>query len=133
MNLVDEMRKTVNERVVRYKELFPKNKPKDALIDTIFVLRMIHRFPHYREKHPELPTSFRDELKILMTESTIARFQRFKESCAPLDPDDPEQVIEGINQLAELVTEEIELDVEYFRNPFSSYVFVYIGKLILYV
>jgi hypothetical protein len=120
MELLNEMREDISDKVVRYKELYPQNKPRDALADTIFVLRVIHRFPSYRDRHPELPASFRDELKILLTNASIARFQRFKESCAPLDPMDAAQVVEGINQLSELVIDEIEQDMEYFREPFAS-------------
>lgn len=120
IELIEKMRARFSDDLVRYKELFPKNRPKNALTDTIFVLRVIHRFPTFLDRHPDLPSSFREEIRILMTESIIARFQRFKEQATPENPNDAESVIAGINMLAELVNEEIELDITYYKEPFNT-------------
>ncbi|KAJ2993733.1 hypothetical protein HDV02_002096 [Globomyces sp. JEL0801] len=120
IELLESMRAHCADRVVKYKELYPKNKPNGALESTILVLRMIHRFPTFKDKHPELQDSFRDELKFMMTESCIKRFQTFKEKAAPLDETNVESVIEGINKLAEDVNDEIELDVQYFQPAFAQ-------------
>ncbi|KAJ3258354.1 hypothetical protein HK103_003642 [Boothiomyces macroporosus] len=120
IELLEQMKEHCSERVVKYKELFPKNQPRGALESTILVLRMIHKFPTFRDNHPEIQESHRDELKIMMTESCIAKFQGFKELSTPFDENDVESVIEGINKLADLVNEEIELDVKYFQPAFAQ-------------
>lgn len=117
---LEKMKEVCGGRVLKYKELFPKNQPRGALESTILILRMIHRFPTFRTIHPELQESFRDELRIMMTESCIGRFQRFKELSTPLDEGDVESVIEGINKLADLVNHEIELDVQHFQPAFAQ-------------
>jgi hypothetical protein len=118
--LLEEMKIYCSNAVLKYKELFPKNYPKGALESTILVLRMVHRFPTYKQRHPELPESHRDVLRIMMTESSIIRFQRFKELTTPLDENDVESVIDGINSLADMVNDEIDVDVEFFRPAFSQ-------------
>ena len=120
IQVLENMKEVCSNRVLKYKELFPKNQPRGALESTILVLRMIHRFPTFRSLHPELQESFRDELRIMMTESCITRFQRFKELSTPLDEGDVESVIEGINKLAELVNHEIEQDVQYYQPAFAQ-------------
>ncbi|KAJ3300949.1 hypothetical protein HDV03_001573 [Kappamyces sp. JEL0829] len=120
IDLLEKMKEHCGNRVTKYKELFPKNQPRGALESTILVLRMIHRFPTFRDKHPELQESFRDELRIMMTEACISRFQRFKEHASPLDEGDVESVIEGINKLADSVNQEIEEDVQYYQPAFAQ-------------
>ena len=120
VDVFETMKENCNNRVTKYKELFPENQPPQALEKTILVLRMIHRFAAYKEAHPELPASFRDELRTLMTEACITKFQRFKELSTPLDETDVESVIDGINRLADLVNQEIESDVQYFQPAFSQ-------------
>lgn len=120
MDLLERMKEHCSNRVIKYKELYPKNRPNGVLESTILVLRMVHRFPTFKERHPELQDSYRDELKIMMTESCIVRFQRFKEQAAPMDEGDVESVIEGINKLADLVNAEIELDVQYYQPAFAQ-------------
>jgi hypothetical protein len=114
------MKKYCSERVVKYKELFPENQPRGALESTILVLRMIHRFPTWREHHPETQESHRDELRIMIYEACMSKFQRFKELAAPLDETDVESVIEAINKLADLINEEIQQDVDYFQPAFAQ-------------
>jgi hypothetical protein len=120
IDVLEKMKGNCNNRVIKYKELFPENQPRQALESTILVLRMIHRFGPFKETHPELQASFRDELKILMTEACIAKFQRFKELATPLDEKDVESVIDGINKLADLVNQEIESDVQHFQPAFAQ-------------
>ena len=120
MGLLEEMQDHHKAHVVKYKEFFPKNKPNGSLETTILILRMIHRFPIYREAHPNLHESFREELKIILTEACIARFQRFRELTAPFDETDIESVVEGINKLAEMVSDEIEADYKFFQSAFAK-------------
>jgi hypothetical protein len=117
---LEDVQGFLRERVSKYKEIFPKGKPSGALEDTILILRMVHRFPIFKEYHPELPESFREELRIVMTDSCIQQFQKFKEISAPLDETDVGSVIEGISKLAELVSDEIETDAKYFQKAFAQ-------------
>lgn len=120
IELLERMKEVCSKRVIKYKELFPKNHPRGALESTILVLRMIHRFPTFRDRHPTIQESHRDELRIMMTEACITRFQRFKELSTPLDETDTESVISGINSLADMINEEIEQDVQYFQPAFAQ-------------
>ncbi|KAH9270865.1 hypothetical protein BASA83_007018 [Batrachochytrium salamandrivorans] len=63
---------------------------------------------------------FREELRNMLVEALIVKFQRFREHTTPLDDNDVESVVEGINRLAELVSEEIEIDNKYFQDSFSN-------------
>ena len=110
------------QQVSSYKEHFPKNTPRRALETTILMLRMLHKNAIFREHHPDLPDSFREELRKIMTEASIDRFQRLRQLSLPLSDDDAESVIAGISQLAEMLVEEIELDSKYFAKPFEKYV-----------
>ena len=120
LNLMRRIRNFCTDQVTRYKDAFPQNTPKDALENTIFVLRVIHRFPGFRDKYPDMPESFRDELKYMLTNSSIAKFQKFRELAAPMDQTDVTAVIEGVSNLADLVDEEVELDIKYYRAPFMA-------------
>ncbi|KAI9100704.1 hypothetical protein DFS34DRAFT_578825 [Phlyctochytrium arcticum] len=120
VELLENMDEYYRTQLTKYKEIFPKNKPKMALEATILMLRMIFRNPLYRDIHPEKPESFRDELKALLTEAAIARYEKLKELSTPFDTNDVEAMIEGVNKLAELVSEEIEADDKYFKAPFGT-------------
>ena len=120
MVILEEMREHFRSQLTKYKEYYPKNKPKGTLDATILLLRMIHRFPLYKKAHPELPDSFRDELRITLSEACITRFQRFKELNTPFDQTDVEAVIDGLTKLAEMVSDEIEQDAEYFQPSFAQ-------------
>jgi hypothetical protein len=120
IDLLEKMKANCSNSVLKYKELFPENQPKGALESTILVLRMIHRFPTYLSRHPELPESHRDALRTMMTESSINRFQVFKEQCCPLDDKNVQSVIDSLNYLADLVNKEIDVDVEFFRPAFAQ-------------
>jgi hypothetical protein len=133
LHVLDEMHAYNRMRIVKYKEIYPKNHPKGMLEQTVLILRMIHRFPLYKEAHPDLPESFRDDLRIVMTESCIAKFQTFKEHTSPFDQADVESVVQGLSKLAEMVVEEIELDVKYYQPSFAQYLIfclIFVGNWI---
>jgi hypothetical protein len=106
--------------VVKYKEFFPENLPSKALESTVLVLRMIHKFPGYKEKHPEMKESPKDELRMILTEAAIGKFQRYKELTDPLDDSDANSVIEAIVKLAEHINEEIETDAKFYQSAFAQ-------------
>ncbi|KAJ3022360.1 hypothetical protein HKX48_006394 [Thoreauomyces humboldtii] len=120
VNLLGEMDEYYRTQISKYKEFFPKNTPKDALETTVMMLRMICRVSVYREARPNLAESFRDELRTMLTEAAIARYQKLSELSQPLDDSDVEGVIEGVLKLAELVSEEIEADAKWFKAPFAK-------------
>ncbi|TPX34267.1 hypothetical protein SeMB42_g07349 [Synchytrium endobioticum] len=120
VRLLDDMHGYYKQQVSNYKDHFPKNTPRRALETTILMLRMIHKNSIFREQHPDLPESFRQELRKIMTEASIARFQKLRQLSLPLSDDDAEAVIAGISQLAEMLAEEIELDVKYFARAFEK-------------
>ena len=105
--------------MTKYKEFYPKNMPRGALETTILMLRMIHKNPIYRDAHPEVPESFREELKGVMTDACIARYHKLAELTSPFDETDTEGVMEGVEKLAEMLSDEIEADNKYFMKPFA--------------
>lgn len=121
VDLLDQMHSYYRTQVTNYKEFYPKNMPRGALETTILMLRMIHKNPIYRDSHPTLPESFRDELKGIMMEGAIARYQKLAELTSPFDESDTEAVVEGVEKLAEMLSDEIEADHKYFMKAFARY------------
>lgn len=107
-------------QVTKYREFYPKNLPKGALNTTILMLRMISKNPIFQEAHTELPGSFREELKGVMTVAAVARYERNRELSLPFDETDTEGVVDGLYKLAELLSEEIEDDAKYFQKAFAK-------------
>ncbi|KAI9206279.1 uncharacterized protein BJ171DRAFT_579788 [Polychytrium aggregatum] len=116
--LLEDMHSYYLTQITKYKEFYPKNQPRGALETTILMLRMIHKNAIYRELHPGLPESFRDELRGIMTEAAIARYHKMEELTRPFDESDIHSVVESITKLAEMLSEEIEADARYFTKPF---------------
>ncbi|KAJ1551745.1 hypothetical protein HK096_002450 [Nowakowskiella sp. JEL0078] len=120
LELFEEMREHYTKQVSKYRDFFPKNVPQGALESTLIMLRMIHKNSIYREAHPDLPESFRDELRNFMTIALIQRYQALQELAAPFDSTDIESVISGILKFVELLTDDIESDTKYFQQAFSK-------------
>ncbi|TPX33011.1 hypothetical protein SmJEL517_g04041 [Synchytrium microbalum] len=120
VELLDDMHLYYKQQVSNYKDHFPKNTPRRALETTILMLRMIHKNTTFRESHPDLPESFREELRKIMMEASIARFQKHRQLSLPLSDDDSEAVIGGISQLADMLVDDIEVDVKHFTKPFEK-------------
>ncbi|KAJ3124134.1 hypothetical protein HK098_001360 [Nowakowskiella sp. JEL0407] len=117
--LLEQMYDYYKTQISKYKEFYPKNTPRGALETTLLMLRMIHKNQIYRETHTEVPESFRDVLKVLMTEASVNRFQKLQELTAPFDESDTEAVIDGLCRLAELLSDELQADIKYFDPPFA--------------
>ncbi|KAI8927542.1 hypothetical protein BC831DRAFT_451831 [Entophlyctis helioformis] len=117
--LLEDMQEHFRNQVTKYKEFFPKNRPASGLETCILIMRMIQKSPSYRRAHPDLHDSFREELRKMLTEALITRFQRFRELTTPFDEGDVESVVEGVNKLAEMVSDEIEMDNKYFQAAFA--------------
>ncbi len=86
----------------------------------MLALRIVHKFQIFKDAHPELNDSHREELRNIMIETCITRFQKFKELTAPLDRYNPDSVLDAANKLAEFVNQDIELDQIYFKEPFAQ-------------
>jgi hypothetical protein len=61
--LLEDMYAYYKTQITNYKEVYEKNKPDEALENTILLLRMISKNTVFRESHPDLPTSFRSEIR----------------------------------------------------------------------
>ncbi|KAJ3123539.1 hypothetical protein HK098_001842 [Nowakowskiella sp. JEL0407] len=120
LELFEEMKQHYTKQVTRYRDFFPKNTPPHALETTLIMLRMISKSKIYKESNPNLPLSFRDEMKNTMTIALIQRYESFQELAAPFNNNDVTEVVAGILQFVRLLTEDIELDVKYFDKPFSK-------------
>ncbi len=116
--LLDEMYGYYKTQVVKYREFFPKNKPSGALENTILMMRLIAKNALFKESHPELPVSFTQELKRIMSQAADERYERNLELSLPLDESDLEAVMDGLRALVDLVCDEIEADGKYFHQPF---------------
>jgi hypothetical protein len=107
-------------QISKYKEFYPKNKPEGALDNTLLVWRMVYKHSTFREAHPELPESFKEYMKSVMTEACNIRYEKLFAHSSPFDESDIEAVVEGLVKLAELMTEEIELDKKYYKDSFKK-------------
>ena len=120
MHLLEDMRAKFCTAVINYKEFFPGNQPPKALESAILILRMIHKFPMFLDRHPSMKQSPKDELRMMLTEAMISKFQRYKELTAPLDENNVEMVIEAICKLAELINNEIQQDFDHYQSAFNQ-------------
>ncbi|KAI9206465.1 uncharacterized protein BJ171DRAFT_597610 [Polychytrium aggregatum] len=118
-NLLSEMAVYFTNQVKRYKELFPKNTPPTNLYATFIMLRMIKKNDIYREAHPETNPSFRLDLQHHMVDACKARYRQLSEHSRPFDRSDHQAVIEGYIRLTESLVDDINLDVQYFADPFK--------------
>ncbi|KAJ3124137.1 hypothetical protein HK098_001363 [Nowakowskiella sp. JEL0407] len=140
LELLGQMHAYYTSQVTNYKDFYPyrpqpsSNYPHntstitspnnhasniDALKTTLFMLRMINKEPIYRKAHPNTPESFRDELKKMMTEAAVVRFQRFQNLNSPLDESIVSDVVDGFLRLADFCIDDVKLDHEYYEKAFS--------------
>ncbi|KAJ1561542.1 hypothetical protein HK096_004316, partial [Nowakowskiella sp. JEL0078] len=91
---------------------------REALKTTLFMLRMINKEPIYRRIYTNIPESFRDELRKMMTEAAVVRFQRFQNLTSPLDETIVSDVVDGLMRLADFCMDDVKLDVEYYELAF---------------
>ncbi|KAI8815137.1 hypothetical protein BJ742DRAFT_765530 [Cladochytrium replicatum] len=137
VSLLDRMHTYFSSQVSNYKEYYPHNAATssaplatsngmkhfsatglDALKTTLFMLRMINKEPLYREHAASLPSSFREELRSLMTEAALVRFQKFCNLTAPLDEGDARGVVDGFLRLADLIADDVDADEKFYEKAF---------------
>ncbi|KAJ3216092.1 hypothetical protein HK099_006017 [Clydaea vesicula] len=120
LDLLEEMYSYSQTQVTKYKEFYPKNKPSGGLSTTILFMRMIYKNPVYVDAHPEMPVSFKETLKSVMTNAAVSRYQKLQELCSPFDESDVDGVIEGLLKFAEMLSDEIEADTNYYKKAFKG-------------
>ncbi|KAJ3065481.1 hypothetical protein HDU98_011149 [Podochytrium sp. JEL0797] len=119
-DLSEQMHDYYRTQVIKYKEFFPKNRPNGALENTILMWRMVYKSEIYRENHPELPVSFKDHIKGIVTASFESRYEKLYELTSAIDEGDFEAVVEGLTKLTDMLTDEIEMDVKYYKSAFRK-------------
>ncbi|KAJ3022138.1 UNVERIFIED_CONTAM: hypothetical protein HDU68_009306 [Siphonaria sp. JEL0065] len=119
-DLSEQMHDYYRTQVVKYKEFFPKNRPNGALENTILMWRMVYKSEIYRENHPEIPPSFKDHIKSFVMTSFQTRYEKLYELTSAIDEGDFEAVIEGLVKLTDMLTDEIEMDVKYYKSAFRK-------------
>lgn len=107
------------KQISKYRDFFPKNTPKDALGKTIFMLRMVHKNPVYKENYPNLPESYSGELKRIMIQACETRYETLMEFHAPLDENSVDHVAESLIKLTVALSGDLEMDDRYFGESFS--------------
>ncbi|RKO97121.1 hypothetical protein CAUPRSCDRAFT_6993 [Caulochytrium protostelioides] len=120
LELLDEMYNYYVQQITKYKEFYPKNQPKNALDATLVGIRMIHRTGTYRANRPALAPSLSSELRRILHEASVARYIKLQELSAPLDESDIEGVMQGLAKLADLLSEDIDVDEKYFKRSFAN-------------
>ncbi|KAJ3127793.1 hypothetical protein HK098_005792 [Nowakowskiella sp. JEL0407] len=139
LELLKQMHSYYTSQVTNYKDFYPYRTQSstnnqstvsspanqtayiDALKTTLFMLRMINKEPIYRKAFPDIPDSFRDELRKMMIESAVVRFQRFQNLNAPLDESVVADVMDGFLRLADFCIEDVKLDAEFYEKAFTRY------------
>ncbi|KAJ3282227.1 hypothetical protein HDU79_010089 [Rhizoclosmatium sp. JEL0117] len=119
-DLSENMHDYYRQQVIKYKEFFPKNRPNGALENTILMWRMVYKSEIYRENHPELPVSFKDHIKSIVTTSFESRYEKLYELTSAIDEGDFEAVVEGLVKLTDMLTDEIEMDHKYYKAAFRK-------------
>jgi hypothetical protein len=118
-SMLVEIFKYCEAHVLKYKEIFPQNQPEEALENTVFILRMIYKHPAHKELHPYKPDHFRDELRGMLTEGCMMRYQKLQDLHSPLDENDISEVLQGLIRLSDALCEDIEMDRKFFTLPFK--------------
>ncbi|KAJ1565855.1 hypothetical protein HK096_008593 [Nowakowskiella sp. JEL0078] len=135
IEILSKMQSYFTSQVTSYKDFYPYRLPEsktnyndvtppgssnlEALKTTVFMLRMINKEPIYRQAYPDIPRSFREELRTIMQESAVVRFQRFQSLNSPLDETIISDVVEGLMRLAEFCMDDVKLDVKFYDPAFS--------------
>ena len=80
---------------------------------------MIHKNHVFATFCPNYSPKFTPKLRDWMVEAAIARYQTYKELTAAFDEKNVEAVLEGLIRLADMMNEDILLDLQDFRGSFS--------------
>lgn len=119
VGLLSDMYNCYRSQIVNYKEVYPDNKPPRVLETIILLMRMIFKNTLYSNARDKGSLqSFRDELRGMLSEAAINRYQKLKELTDPLDDSDYPSVINGMVKLAELIYSELDADKKIYYSAF---------------
>jgi hypothetical protein len=119
IDLLDQMEAFHSKQVCHYREYFPKAEPEGALQNAILLWRMIFKNKIFREQHPDLPQSFRDEIRNKILEHVENRYTKLLGLSSPF-VETTEDILTGLAKLADLIVEDIEDDLKYYHVIFSQ-------------
>jgi len=119
IDLLDQMEAFHSKQVCHYREYFPKAQPEGALQNAILLWRMIFKNRIFREQHPDLPESFREEIRKNILEHTENRYTKLLGLSSPF-VETTEDILNGLAKLADLIVEDIEDDLKYYHVIFSQ-------------
>jgi len=108
-----------SKQVCHYREYFPKAKPEGALQNAILLWRMIFKNKIFREQHPKLPESFREEIRTKVTEHVENRYNKLLGLSSPF-VETTEDILNGLAKLADLIVEDIEDDLKLYQPIFAQ-------------
>jgi hypothetical protein len=120
--LLDLLEKIVNyhsRQVCHYREYFPKGEPEGVLASAIYIWRLIFKSKIYRESHPELPISFREEIRTQMTKQIDKRYKKLWGLTSPFE-ENTEDILIGLVKLADLIIKDIDDDLNYYQEIFRK-------------
>ncbi|OUM69158.1 hypothetical protein PIROE2DRAFT_57650 [Piromyces sp. E2] len=119
IDLLDQMEAFHAKQVCHYREYFPKAQPEGALQNAILLWRMIFKNRIFREQHPDLPESFREEIRRKVSEHVENRYTKLLGLSSPF-VETTEDILNGLAKLADLIVEDIEDDLKYYHVIFSQ-------------
>ncbi|KAI9351299.1 hypothetical protein BDR26DRAFT_850830 [Obelidium mucronatum] len=118
-SILNDMHSFYKKEIQNYRQKYSKSKPTQPVESCLLVLRMISKNPVFRECHPELPTSFRTEIKDIMEESISSRFHRRREHFLRHDGTDMKAFMDEFSRMAVALCEDIAADAKYFSASFE--------------
>lgn len=121
-HLIDLLEQMVNyhsRQVCHYREYFPKGEPEGVLASAVYLWRIIFKSKIYRDNHPDLPISFREEIRTQMTKQIENRYTKLLGLSSPF-VENTEDILIGLVKLADLIVEDIEDDLNYYQDIFKK-------------
>ncbi|ORX51376.1 hypothetical protein BCR36DRAFT_40220 [Piromyces finnis] len=119
IDLFEKMVAYHSRQVCHYREYFPKGEPNGVLASAIYLWRAIFKSKVYRDNHPELPISFREEIRTQITEHVENRYTKLLGLSSPF-VENTEDILIGLAKLADLIVEDIEDDLNYYQDVFKK-------------
>ncbi|ORX85927.1 hypothetical protein BCR32DRAFT_290389 [Anaeromyces robustus] len=119
IDLLDQMESFHSKQVCHYREYFPKDQPEGALQNALLLWRMIFKNRIFKQQHPDLPESFREEIGKKILEHVENRYTKLLGLSSPF-VETTEDILNGLAKLADLIVEDIEDDLKYYHVIFSQ-------------
>ncbi|ORX53699.1 hypothetical protein BCR32DRAFT_288105 [Anaeromyces robustus] len=119
IDLLEQMVTYHSRQVCHYREYFPKCEPEGVLASAIYLWRIIFKSKLYRDNHPDLPISFREEIRNQMTKHVENRYTKLLGLSSPF-VENTEDILIGLAKLADLIVEDIEDDLKYYQDVFKK-------------